>query len=59
MENAKKEKIENQLRQLLNAASQEKDQNELPAPRRMGGIQVIRKRKGQPDQHIFENPCLN
>lgn len=56
MEASKRKKIETQLRRLLEAADQEGNPKEQPAPRHMSNIQVIRKRKGQPDQCIIR-PC--
>jgi len=58
MEASKRKKIETQLRKLLDAADQDQPPIEQPAKRHMGNIQVIRKRKGQPDRCIVNNqPC--
>ena len=54
MEDAKKERYENQLRQLFKAAGQ--DSPEVPkAPVHREKIRVIRRRKGGPDQYITES----
>ncbi len=56
MEASKRKKIETQLRRLLEAADQDSNPKEQQTPRHIGKIQVIRKRKGQPDQCIIR-PC--
>jgi len=54
MEETKKQRYENQLRQLLKAADQDSPKSkETPVHREK--IRVIRRRKGGPDQYITES----
>ena len=54
MEETKKQRYENQLRQLLKAADQDSPKSsDKPVHREK--IRVIRRRKGGPDQYITES----
>ena len=51
MDEKKRKKIDEQLRQLIALTIQSK--NEVhPAKSRLGNVRVIRRRKGQPDMQI-------
>ena len=51
MEEEKRKKIEEQLRQMIALTNQSQTVNR-PGKSRPGGVRVIRRRKGQPDMHI-------
>ncbi len=52
MDDAKRKEIETLLSRLINDADRDTKKPKRTPPRPLGNIQVIRRRKGNPDLHI-------
>ena len=59
MDESKKKQLEMQLRQLISAATNPGKEDQRESRYVNGRVQVIRRRKGRPDQHIMEGQAAS